>query len=29
LGFEQSKKFTWRNMATEVLDVYTEILSNK
>jgi hypothetical protein len=24
-GFEQSKKFTWRNMALKVLDVYKEI----
>lgn len=28
-GFEQSKKFTWKNMAIQVLNIYTEILSNK
>jgi len=28
-GFEQSKKFTWRNMALKVLDVYNEILLTK
>jgi len=28
-GLEQAKKFTWRNMTLEVLQVYHEIMSNK
>ena len=28
-GFEQSGKFTWKNMAMRVLDIYNEVKSNK
>lgn len=28
-GFEQAQKFTWKNMALGVLNVYNEIMSNK
>ena len=27
-GLEQAKKFTWRNMALEVLQVYSKVMSN-